>query len=62
MKIYNGGNKKDQEIIYINGTATLYPIKTSGNQIYIELINEGNGIEEGFLASILFGNYVNYSW
>ena len=39
----------------INGTSALPPIKSPGNQIYIELINSGHGVEEGFSASVLFG-------
>ena len=57
LTIYNGGSHKDEMLVLWSSITDflLTPIISSGNQIFIEIANDGYGSEKNFSASIKFG-------
>ena len=53
MKINDGGSRND-ETLWINDFLST-SIKSSGNQIFIEILNNGHGSKINLSASIIFG-------
>ena len=59
MNIYDGGSSKDSRLISITGNFSTSKVKSSGSQVFIELLTNGNGAGKGFSASIKFGKIIN---
>ena len=57
LTVYNGGSHKDEVLVLWSSITDFLStsIKSSGNQIFIEIINDGYGPEKNFSASISFG-------
>ena len=57
LTIYDGGSSKDEELVLWSSMADFFstPIKSSGNQIFIVMANDGHGSGKNFSASIRFG-------
>ena len=61
LKIYNGGSHNDVTLWTTDFLSTsidvniITSIKSSGNQIFIEVLNDAYGYKINFSASITFG-------
>ena len=56
--MYNYGSPKEEMLFWSSDTGISdlsTPIKSDGNQIYIEFTSDGSESEKAFFASILFG-------
>ena len=58
MTIYDGGSNMDEILSQLTGNYSCVTGNSStGNQIFISFINNGNGTGKGFSGSIKFGTF-----
>ena len=57
LEIYDGGSNEDIMLSKLTGKYTL-PKPSTGNQIFISFVNNGNGTGKGFSGSINFSKHI----
>ena len=60
LTIYDGSNDQSTQIEKISGNLGSFGISSTGNSLFVKFESDGDVTEDGFLATIQYGNsYLN---